>query len=153
MTQAAAERKTHSMSQPRNIDRHHLPALGEIDGGGDAGRNRPQGRPVIGGQYNNRQFPISEVLLKPEILVARDQDLEPVALCRPQQISVCELFPAQFTGTENLVSPQESSYERRHANVEQDLHAAAAGSRDFLANSSTACTRVDVGEPFEKFVH
>src|SRR6266545_1602903 len=90
---------------------------------------------------NHSQLSVHEVLLIPDILITREQQIESRLLSGVEQGAVFQSLPSQFIRSHHFVSSQEPSEWGRGVGIEKDLHATAAGcSRELLAKARTSCT-------------
>ena len=96
---------------------------------------------MIRGEHDESQLAAREVLLIPDVLVARQQQIEPLSLGRVEQGAVLQPLPAQFIRSHHFMTRQETGQRSRGVGVEKNPHATAAGcSRESLAKARTSCT-------------
>lgn len=62
----------------------------------------PRGSP----QNNEGDLPAAQVLLVSNILISRQQNVEPCVLRQSEQISIGDPLPSQFPGLSNLMAAQ-----------------------------------------------
>lgn len=102
--------------------------LGAVHRVGNGDEMQQQGRQGVRRQFDDRNAPVGETLLIPEILVGRDQHVEAIALRNFKQGTVLEFSPAALEGRGRFTSRKCLPDPARHAVVEQHPLHAAAGS-------------------------
>lgn len=80
---------------------------------------------MIRRENDERQFPASEVLLIPDILVAGQYQIEPFFLSRIEQSTILQTLPSKLVGANYVMPSQEPCERRRSVGIEKDFHATA----------------------------
>ena len=81
-------------TRPVKRDLHIVARLDGLDRRQNWSRIGSDGRPDVGAQYDQGKFATGEVLLIADIAVRRAEDVEPIGLCRGDQV---RLVRARFT--------------------------------------------------------
>jgi hypothetical protein len=79
--------------------------------------------PVIGTEFEDRHPHAGEPVLVANILVGRDENVEPFALGGPEEIAVAQLVPAHLEGMPHLDVAKSGPEAPRNAMVEDDPQA------------------------------
>lgn len=79
--------------------------------------------PVIGAEFEDGYSHAGEPVPVANILVGRDENIEPSALGGPQEIAVAQLVPAHLEGMPYLDIAKSGSEAPRNAMIENDLQA------------------------------
>jgi hypothetical protein len=112
--------------------------LNEIGGRHDSSQ-------VIGGNFEDGDPPISEVLLVADILIAGDEQVE-FQLRLSNQVSILDRVPTALLGGGARVPEQQLVHRPRDALVQKDSHAVANRADSERSNTPTAISRVTVGK-------
>lgn len=78
---------------------------------------------MIGAEFEDGYSHAGEPVLVANILVGRDENVEPFALGGPQEIAVARLVPAHLEGMPHLDMAKSGSEAPRNAMVENDPQA------------------------------
>jgi hypothetical protein len=79
--------------------------------------------PVIGAEFEDGYSHAGEPVLVANILIRRDENIEPFALGGPQEIAVAQLVPTHLEGMPHLDIAKSSPEAPRNAMVENDPQA------------------------------
>jgi len=93
---------------------------------------------IVGGKFEDRYFPIYEILLIADILVGRDKEIE-FRFGKLQEVAVGNASSSPFLGGRAVVADQKFVHRPRNAFVEQDFHAAARERRAASERSRIFC--------------
>jgi hypothetical protein len=95
--------------------------IGQGDGNGP-GMLLERG-PVIGAKFEDGDPHAAEPVLIANVLVRRDQNVEPVPLGSPQEIAVVQHVPAHLKGVLDFDAGENSPQTARNAVIKKDLQA------------------------------
>ncbi len=90
--------------------------------------------------HDDSDLTLSQILLIAQVLICRDQNAESRLLGSGEQIPVCQFGPSHLGSGIHRPRMKVTPQWNRGPLVEQDLHAAATGSRLAAAKSRTAST-------------
>jgi hypothetical protein len=79
--------------------------------------------PVIGAEFEDGDPPATNPVLVPNVLVGRDQNVEPVPLGRPEEIAVAQLMPTHLKGVPDFDAGEDRPQTSRDAVIEKGSQA------------------------------
>ena len=109
----------------RPLDGNFVVAPGrhETEGFQDQPDRAPKRRPVIGAEFEDGNPQATKPVLMPDILVRRDQNVEPVPLGSPEEIAVAQLMPTHLKGVPDFDVGENRLQTARDAVIEKDAQA------------------------------
>jgi len=137
-----------------------LAVLAGVDrtcGGDDFGLMSSNLRPTCCGEDENGQPPANQILLRPQVLVRRDQQVKP-CLGRSKKVSIGQAGPAQLECRRYRVTGERVPHRGWGALVENDSHAgldperiqATAKLRSACSSTASTCSRLTPGNQARK---
>jgi len=78
---------------------------------------------VIGAEFEDGNPQATKPVLMPDILVRRDQNVEPVPLGSPEEIAVAQLMPTHLKGVPDFDVGENRLQTARDAVIEKDAQA------------------------------
>ena len=75
--------------------------------------------PVIGAEFEDGDPPVAKPVLMVNVLVRRDQNVEPVPLGSPEEIAVAQLMPTHLKGVPGLDAGEKRPQTARDAVIEE----------------------------------
>ena len=104
-------------------------------------------------QNDDRQTPVSEILLILQILVCRYENLESGSFCSSDQFTVLKLRPSLFVRCDDLMIHQRFAQRGRRALIEEHLHSGCfEGTARNMLEYGFRLLRRDAREPLDKLV-
>jgi hypothetical protein len=79
--------------------------------------------PVIGAEFEDRDPQAVKPVLMPNVLVRRDQNVEPVPLGRPEEIAVAQFMPTHLKRVPDFDAGENRPQTARDAVIEKDPQA------------------------------
>jgi len=79
--------------------------------------------PVIGAEFEDGDPQATKPVLMPDVLVGRDQNVEPVPLGRPEEIAVAQLMPTHLKRVPDFDAGENRPQTARNAVIEKDPQA------------------------------